>query len=210
MSCLETKTARILSMLLAFALAVPLANATILNNGDNLPPDQLTAGGNLMGMTSGTITTQTWSANYTEWVYSDPNNTFCAGCLDFVYQFTNNPNSQDVLERFTGFSYGAFKIDAGYDPNSGGRAPGTVSRSNNGFVLGFNYLGSDIQPGETTPLLIAQTDATNFVSGFLTAQDGNAGYAEGFAPGVPDPATLGLLGSGLAVAGSVLRRRRLL
>jgi hypothetical protein len=211
MSCLETKSGRIVSALLAFLLAAPMIHATILTNGQTGNASALNAGGTLLASETGTITTNTWSATFTEWVYSDPNNTFCAGCLDFVYQYLNSPNSNDVLERFTGFSYAGFKTDVGYIPNQNGVLPGLVDRSSTGAVVGFDYFGaSSLLPGQQTAPLVIETDANSFGLGYLTAQDGNAGYAQGFAPAVPDPATLGLLGSGLAVVGSVLRRRNLL
>lgn len=212
MSCLETKLGRIVSALLLLVLAVPLVHANIIGPGQSGPPDPLNAGGTQLNFTTGTMTTPTWTATYSEWVYADPNNTFCVGCLDFVYQFTNSANSNDNLERFTGFSYAGFKTDVGFVPSTG-PAPNQVDRtSGTGMVVGFDYQGANnIVPGQTTAKLVVETDALNFGTGFLTAQDGTATYAVGFAPsGVPDPATLGLLGSGLAIAGSVLRRRNLL
>jgi len=209
MSCLESRTARVVLALLAFAIAVPLVHANIIGPGQSGPPDPLNAGGTQMAFTTGTMTTPTWSATYSAWVYSDPGNTFCNGCLDFLYQFTNNANSQDVLERFTGFSYAGFLTDVGFVPATG-PAPISVDRSTTGAVVGFNYTGANnILPGQTTAMLVVETNAKTFGHGYLTAQDGTAAYADAFAP-TPDPATLGLLGSGLAVVGGYLRRRKVL
>jgi hypothetical protein len=195
------------TVMLMFALAQPVAHASILGNGDTAPPSFLTPGGNLMVTYSGAIATDTFSANYTQWVYADPNNTFCAGCLDFVYQFTNN--GPDVLERFSMYNFVSFRVDAGFDPNSGMHAPITVNRSTDGTVVGFNYTGADnILAGETTPLLVIETDALNYVDGFVTAQDGNAGFGFAYAPGAatPEPSTLGMLGTGIFAVGGFLRR----
>lgn len=198
--------------LLVLALAVPSAQASQLSPGQTAPPDVLGAPwtGTIMATTSGTIAPGTFSTSYTVWVVADPNNVFCAGCLDFAYVFTNA--GPGVNERFTGFDFTGYKVDVGYDPTTGSHTPTTVDRTTSGAVIGFNYTGTDeITAGETTPLLLIETNALNFTDGLVSVQDGSAGTGEGFAPfgpvSAPEPATLALLGSGL-LAGGFFRRFR--
>jgi hypothetical protein len=93
--------------------------------------------------------------------------------------------------------------------------PNTVSRSVvlNGDVVSFNFdqFGNDIAAGETTVMLVIETNATNFAPGFVSAQDGTAGSGTAFQPtgaSVPEPASLMLLGSGLLAIAAFLRKAR--
>lgn len=197
-----------LVFLLAMALLVPLAHASTLGNGNSVPPSPLFPGGTLLASTSGTIATVTFSDSYTENVYSDPSNTWCTGCLDFVYQFTNN--GPDSNERYTMSNFAGFLVDVGTNP-FGGHDPTTINRSKNGSVVGFDFSASDeISPGLTTPFLVIETNAQSFTNGFVSAQDGTAGSGLGFAPFVPfaapEPSSLALLGGGLSLVGALLRK----
>jgi len=197
-----------LACLITLALLVPLSHASVLSNGNSVPPSPLFPTGTLLAsIINGTITTPTFTTTYSEWVYADPTNTWCSGCLDFVYQFTNNGG--DANERYSMYNFAGFSTDVGTNP-FGGHDPTTIDRSLNGPVIGFNYPGSDeISPGQTTPLLVIETDALHFNPGFVSAQDGTAAFAPGFSPAaVPEPSSLALLGGGLAVVGALLRKVR--
>jgi hypothetical protein len=192
--------------LLAIALLAPLAHASILGNGGSVPPSLLIPGGTVVASTSGTITTATFSDSYAQWVYADPTNTWCIGCLDFVYQFTNN--GPDAQGRFSMYNFAGFLVDVG--TNLLGHDPSTIDRSSLGPVIAFNYSTNEIVPGETTPLLVIETNALNFTSGYASAQDGTAGYGFAYAPAaaVPEPSSLALVGGGLSVFGFLVRKVR--
>ncbi len=191
---------------LALLLLVPLAHASILNNGGSVPSSALFPGGTLLASTSGTISTPTFTTDYTQWVYADPGNTWCAGCLDFVYQFTNN--GPHANERFSMYNFAGVMVDVGTDP-FGMHDPDSIDRSVSGAVIGFNYTASnEIAPGETTPWLVIESSALTYTNGFVSAQDGTAGYGFAYAPTVtPEPSTLALVGGGFTLLGGVLRKK---
>jgi PEP-CTERM motif-containing protein len=197
-----------LLVLLAFTLLLPCAQASILGNGSSVPPSPLFPGGSLVATASGTITTVTFSTDYMQWVFSDPLNSWCVGCLDFVYQFTNH--GPDVNQRYSMSSFQGFFLDVGTDP-FGVHDPTLIDRSTLGPVVAFNFPASDeIAPGETTVWLVIETNATHVTSGFVSAQDGTAGSGVAWAPmAVPEPTSLVLLGGGLLTIGRFLRKSQI-
>jgi hypothetical protein len=186
-----------------------LAQASVLHNGQVATPDSLTPGGTVLGTITGTIILGTSATSYTTSVLSDPGNTFCSGCLDFVYSFTNH--GPDINERFSmarfGSSVAGHMVDVGVNPLSTGFKPQTVDRSANGEVIGFNYITFDINPGQSTVQFVIETNAKHFGSGEVSAQDGVAGFNTAFQPSaVPEPSSLAMLGGGLIVVGGFMHK----
>jgi PEP-CTERM motif len=131
-----------------------------------------------------------------------------SGGLDFVYQFTNSPNSVDSIQRLTASDFTGFTTDADYIAGSGAAGPFLVTRSSIGDVIGFTFLSANpINPGQTSDILTIKTNATSFGPNPITLSDGGSGSAPSFAPvAVPEPASaaVAILGFG-AMA---MRRRK--
>jgi hypothetical protein len=207
---------KILSLIVGMAATLTIANAANIPPGGNVSPAptlSVGAGATLLASASGSLTQPTFTATYTENVYADPGNEFCSGCLDFTFVFTNSAQSTDGLERFTGGFVNGFQVDAGYVSGSG-QAPGSVDRSGAGSPVGWNYTGvngsSAIMPGSHTATLIYETNATSYGPGNATAQDNYSGSftPAALGPVTPEPVSMGLLGTGLALVGLARFRRK--
>jgi hypothetical protein len=211
----------VVPVVLALSVFVPASFADMVTPGGPAgAPDILGVGASSTlkaSILNATITAATFTATYSEWVFADPSNVFCAGCLDFVFQVTNN--GADVIGRLTNGSFSAFKVDAGIDMTGinpsvlvGGVIPQAVDEDLSGAV-GFEFQPSpSITSGQHSAVLEIETNATQFTSGFISAQDNSASSGAAFEPfvppTVPEPFTMGLLGSGLALVGFAGWRRR--
>jgi hypothetical protein len=161
----------------------------------------------------------TMSGTYEAAVYSDPTNTFGANDLDFVYQVSNDSNSTDSIGRLTAISFLGYQTDVGYTATGsalgssfvdGSVAPEFVDRVSPGNTVGFSFNAPaflPVAPGQTSNVLIIETDATNFKeAGNLNIIDGGVTTVTAFeptaSPSVPEPNFLLLLCIGLlALAG---------
>lgn len=164
------------------------------------------------GTTSGTV----YSA-----VYDDN------GTMDFYYQVINSGTSatsiaQLAANSFMGWTTNAAFITDGSSLAGTGFMDGTIapqlSNISSGTVVNFDFNAplatGVIGPGEASYVVIISTNATNWTAGNDTVQDGgSSGPLDAFQPaapssGVPEPATLGLMGLGLIGLASLRRRLR--
>ncbi len=209
----------------AIAASAP-AYASQCANGGTCAPDTLSESGILLASTSGTLTASgSFSATYTESVYQS-NNVYCSGCIDFILQVSNSSKSSQSIERVDVSDFTGTAADIGDDPNgasipgggfvNGTVAPADVSRSSTGAVIAWDFTGThELTPGSTSLALEVETNATQYVAGTVSAQDGGAAQSTGYAPVAPPVANvaevpwipaMGLLG-GVAVGGVAVRRR---
>jgi hypothetical protein len=195
----------------AFLLA-SVGSATVLSPGTSgAAPDSFSSAGWTLLATTGTqaLSSGTFTASATAWVYSDTANAFCSGCLDFVYQVTRSAGT-DTIERITAGSFTGFSTDVGSVTTSPGVVPSTVDRSSTGSVIGFSYAGGAALSGtQGTQLLVVETNALHYTVGLLSVQDQQTANGVGFQPtAVPEPVSMSLLGGGLAMLGLLRFRRK--
>lgn len=203
---------------LVLVLGAPLASAAVLSPGAGpVAPDTFSIGysGTQRAFTSpssGTpFSTNGGSINgkVLMQVVSDPNNAFCAGCLDFVVQIENLSGSSANITSLTLSGYAGFQTDVGYDslsvggttecgPADGGYcnlvgtgALGTVSRDATGNVITFTFAGSGLAPGQASTDFVVETNTSSFVSAAVSVFGANSSSAVGisgiFSPQAASP-----------------------
>jgi len=151
---------------------------------------------------------------------NDPSNPFGPNGLTFTYLLHNNASSAHELHRFTVSSFAAFGTDVSYAPIIGGVPPTFIDRGLPGDVVGFNYptpvpqillSNGSIGPGQTSALMVIQTDARNFSGTLASVIDGSVTMVGSFAPApiIPEPGSIVLAAlSGLGLAAVCWRKRR--
>ena len=198
-----------------FAVA-PTAQADPLAIGGNIagPSNATFFGGTLVASNSVAVSSLTFSGTANSAVYRN-----AGGTLDFYYQFTNNGPADigrlsffnfdgfttDVFNITNGSAIGAGFVDGTVDSTTADRG---ASATNN--AVGFNYAAGAFLPGTTSLALVVRTNATNFMPGTFSVINGSTSTTATFAPAsaIPEPATMFLLGTGLAGVAAKVRRRR--
>ena len=126
----------------------------------------------------------------------------------FLYKITRSDVSGNALGRFTTTDFSGFTTDV--DAFTPCQLPNTMDRSNLGDSIGFDYQSSGgLNPGFNSATMWIQTNAQylgwgtgNFINGGTTS----IGL---YAPTVPEPATLSLLGLGVLGLLGLRRKSRL-
>jgi len=218
-------------LVLSLALAAVSAQAIPLTPGTSMVPpgETVPAGLTLLattgpsvawmapgaggaGMASGTLQSAVYKTS--------------AGTLDFVYQYTNNASSTAGISQATGLSFAGNSVDADFFTNGsalgsgfvdGTAAPQLVARSAApGTVVTWTFNvptdAHDVNPGQTSAVLLIGTDATAFQTGTLGLIAGGTFtdqqvFMPAPASGTPEPAMFLPLGAGLIGFGLFRRRR---
>ena len=183
--------------------------AIVLPNQSPVSVPEPAPGGALVDTQTQPFATATYTGDLISRVFSgDPTNPF--GGYTFTYQLTNAPGGSNALTRLTVTGFGGYATDMSYQLGTGNVAPSRSTRDPFGDVIGFSFLGDGvgfIMPGESSELLVVQTNATSYRTRIANVINGAVSNVNAFSPAgaiTPEP-TLAL---GAVAAGIVFGRRR--
>jgi hypothetical protein len=137
------------------------------------------------------------------------------GGLTFTYELFNDASSSHSINRFTINGWDAFNLNvvSGTPSPAGSVVPAFADREQSGTSIGFSFVRAPIGPGALLPnsrstVMVVHTNANVFVPTNAYVLDGFPANMLTFAP-VPEPSTVALVGTGLALAAiGAFRSRR--
>lgn len=190
-----------------------LEDSILFNTAGSLSNTDSSFGGGFLATTSAYIqdTTSAPPANFyatmRSWVYANNENNPYGG-LTFVYQFQNDIDSFDNIERMSISGFLGYKTAVAYSTTYAHTVMSSIDRSGNGGdVIGVSWAGMPgVSPG-SYGFLAVYTDATSYGLNQAFIQDGGQAFTSVYAP-VPEPEIYAMMAAGLGLMGFVARRRQ--
>jgi len=201
----------------AFLLAIQVKALTVytLSPGTSVAalPSSYPVGGTLVATTSSPFSAGVISGTLVSSAFLfDASNPYGAGTnggLTFTYQLSISSSSPDGSSEMTVSSFSSFLTDVSYNTVGSDVNPSNFSRSSGGDTVRFIFLNQPVGDGQTSALLVVQTDALGFQATMAGIIDALTVNVASLAPiAVPEPASSALILLGLGAMGLCLRRSK--
>ena len=205
-----TCVALTIALLAATAEAAPLLPGALLTP---VPAEAEPVGGVVLATQTSPFVSTTYTGELVSTVIQGDTSNALGG-LTFTYELRNLTGSHSI-NRLSINGFDGFTTDvSASSPIPAGRVnPAYADREASGSSIGFSWVAAPIgvgavAPGQSSSTLVIQTNSPVFVPTSAFVLDGFPAGMLAFAP-VPEPSTIVLTGSGLALmVYGFLRRRR--